>query len=321
MKLMINNNMIRLMAVGIVGLLLYSCYEDTPIGDPLPIEPDYTLPQGNASQTANDRIQQIYDTYGSYILYNFTQKDFEWTIASGSANSAQIIGTPENPEYVEAMLNLLDKYWIGLFPDEFMKGAGLPYRVFLTDSIQSLRVPGVYNPAQRQGLYYAYKITGMSLAFTTLSEDLRTLDDAGKQTMRDRIQATVWRYYFEKEIFDFINLPERWDELSDYSTTVTVAAAPGRGFIPQMTLSTSSSAFMLTAPIVFNVTASNWFQSSTTRNKKNDVFAYITQLTQKTTEEIQPLIVNDIIQEKFEIIQKYFRDTYSIDLAAIGNFR
>jgi len=78
---------------------------------------------------------------------------------------------------------------------------------------------------------------------------------------------------------------------------------------------------MLTAPIVFNVTASNWFQSSTTRNKKNDVFAYITQLTQKTTEEIQPLIVNDIIQEKFEIIQKYFRDTYSIDLAAIGNFR
>ena len=41
-----------------------SCSEDHKIGAPDEIQPDYVLPQGDASDEANARIQDIFDTYG-----------------------------------------------------------------------------------------------------------------------------------------------------------------------------------------------------------------------------------------------------------------
>ena len=51
-----------------------SCSEDHKIGAPDEIQPDYVLPQGDASDEANARIQDIFDTYGSYVLYNYSSK-------------------------------------------------------------------------------------------------------------------------------------------------------------------------------------------------------------------------------------------------------
>ena len=68
-----------LLAIACLWAACISCSEDTKIGAPDEILPDYVLPQGDASKEANDRIQQIFDTYTSYVLYNYTEKDALWT--------------------------------------------------------------------------------------------------------------------------------------------------------------------------------------------------------------------------------------------------
>ena len=68
-----------LLAIACLWAACISCSEDTKIGAPDEILPDYVLPQGDASKEANDRIQQIFETYTSYVLYNYTEKDAFWT--------------------------------------------------------------------------------------------------------------------------------------------------------------------------------------------------------------------------------------------------
>ncbi|GHT62156.1 hypothetical protein AGMMS50239_14720 [Bacteroidia bacterium] len=307
--------------IGLCSVLLFSCNEDTPIGPPLPIEPDYPLPQGNASQVANSRIQEIYDIYGSYLLYEFTDKDLNWSIASGSSSALNLLGIKSDPEYVEDMVKLLDEYWLQYIPDHLLKGKWLPYRVFMADTIKRPRLPAsAYSPMQRNENFFSYNITGMSLAISGVNIDLRTLDAAEKKSLKNKLQFIAWKYYSDKKIIDVTDLPEEWDKLADYTTAVTVANAPSRGFIPQLTV-TASSVFNLTAPVVFpSGVASNWFQSASTRNKENDVFAFITQITQKTDEEIQPLLdSNPVIRQKYDIIIAYILEKYGIDIRAIGN--
>ena len=64
-----------------------SCSEDHKIGAPDEIQPDYVLPQGDASDEANARIQDIFDTYGSYVLYNYSSKDAFWTQTSAGTGT------------------------------------------------------------------------------------------------------------------------------------------------------------------------------------------------------------------------------------------
>jgi hypothetical protein len=303
----------------IMVVFLFSCAKDTEIGAPLPVTADYPLPQGNASQAANDKIQHVYDAYGSYLLYEFTQKDFDWSIASGSANSNDILAVKGAVEYVEDMVDLLQETWFRFFSDDFLRGKGIPYRVFMADTIKQPRAPGAYSPMQRNELFYAYRVTGMSIAFTGMNQDLRTMTPESKKNFKNVIQSIVWRYYFDKSVFDFTNLPDEFDALADYTTAVTVAAAPARGFIPQFT-PPGSKAVNLDAPVSFAVVSTNWFQSATTRTKANDVFAYVTQMVQKTEAELQPLFdVNPVIKQKYDIIRLYFRSKYGIDLQEIGN--
>ncbi len=37
--------------------------------------------------------------------------------------------------YVDEMLDYIHEIWLQFFPDDFLKKGGLPYRVFLADSI------------------------------------------------------------------------------------------------------------------------------------------------------------------------------------------
>ena len=88
-----------LLAITCLWAACISCSDDTKIGAPDEILPDYVLPQGDASKEANDRIQQIFDTYTSYVLYNYTEKDAFWTqtAAGGSAQIYRaIMGEPRH---------------------------------------------------------------------------------------------------------------------------------------------------------------------------------------------------------------------------------
>jgi hypothetical protein len=305
--------------------LATACAQEDKVGTPTEMGYDYILPQGNASQTANDKIKAIYDAYGSFILYEFTQKDFEWSPASGNSSSAVPVADKADPANVEAMVNLLERAWFRFFPDEFLKEKGLPYRVFLTDSIRDLsRAEGSYNPVQRRARYYAYRVAGMSLAFAEVNQSLQSMDPAAAAAKKNSIQAIVWAYYLSKGIIDVSDIPDEFVELSSYTTALgysaTDAQVYARGFLHKLEMSNTMNVFMLTDPVVFNVAKSNWATSVTAMTKLNDVTGYIEHITQKTTAELQPLFDdNPVIKQKYDIVVDFIKTKYGIDLPAIGN--
>ena len=57
--------------LSMLGLLVcLACSEDKKIGEVETLTLDYELPQGKSP--ADDRIVEIYEKYGSYILYEYT---------------------------------------------------------------------------------------------------------------------------------------------------------------------------------------------------------------------------------------------------------
>ncbi|MEI3423419.1 MAG: hypothetical protein V8R91_21515 [Butyricimonas faecihominis] len=80
------------------------------------------LPQGDASDEANARIQDIFDTYGSYVLYNYTYKDAFWTQTSAGVPESQVyVAKMGETRYVDAMLDYIHDIWLQFFPDDFLK--------------------------------------------------------------------------------------------------------------------------------------------------------------------------------------------------------
>ena len=57
------------------------------IGAPIEITPEYELPQKGASDAANARILNYYNKYGSYVVYDFSNKDAWWLQVTGNSQS------------------------------------------------------------------------------------------------------------------------------------------------------------------------------------------------------------------------------------------
>ena len=60
-----------------LSLCLLACSEENGVGNVDPLEPDYILPQGKSP--ADDRIIELYNQYGTYVLYEYLERDFNWS--------------------------------------------------------------------------------------------------------------------------------------------------------------------------------------------------------------------------------------------------
>lgn len=294
--------------------LTTACQKEVEIGDPITIEPDYVLPQGDAPQAVNDRIQQLYDKYGSYFLYNYTQKDVLWIQYAGTASYNLYVISMGETQYVNAMLDLLHDVWLQFFPDEILKKGGIPYRVFLADQIywdrSSSTSPGWHIP-------YTFKISGRGVSFAGMNEDLLSMTAADKIKKKNEWIKAMWDYYLANGILTF---PNEFYELSDYTTTpewplsYSAANTPEnrelyykRGFLPN------------------NLTSPNGWATSTymwSSAKSNDLSSFMTWLLQATDEQIEPYLTNPdytLIQEKWNFLVNYYKEKHNLDIRKIGN--
>jgi hypothetical protein len=292
--------------------LIYSCAQDVEIGDPLPVEPDYVLPQVGAPQAVNDRIVQLFNNYGSYFLYDVTQKDFEWTISTGSSASridSIILG---NPVYVGPLLDFLESIWLQFIPDEMKKGKGIPYRVILVDQIRQYRVG--YPPGMEY-LYSNYKAVGKSLTFAGVNEAFGQMIAAEKMTLKNELVGAIFDYYAS---IGLISFPDAFYSISDYGpqpVTPVNAANPAnveayrqRGFLP--------SRYSGDVPGEWLSNAYSW----TTNGKPNDFSSFRLHLFQRTDEQVAPYLVYPLIKQKFDLLVDHFMNEYGIDVRSIANY-
>ncbi|QJB32182.1 hypothetical protein HF324_12600 [Chitinophaga oryzae] len=293
-------------------MILLSCKKDVSIGPPTAVPLDYALPQGDAPKEANDKIQALYDKYGSFFLYKFTQKDFIWVPSTGGANSKIDTAVLGNPVYTMDMLNFLDDIWLKFLPEDFKKNKGIPYRVMMADTIKQYR-PGY--PPGREYLYFDYKVVDKSITFAGMNASLRTMTAAEKIAKKNILIGVIWNYYIQNGI---LNIPSAFYEVSDYVTypvspinaanPANVEAFRQRGFLP------ASYNAVTGAP-------SEWYYGtfSWSGAKPSDIASYILAVTTRTDAQMQPFLAYPLIKQKFDLLVNHFKSRYNIDVRAIAN--
>jgi hypothetical protein len=295
------------------GILLFSCKKDTAIGPPAPIGPDYVLPQGNAPKEANDKIQQLFDTYGSYFLYNFTQKDFEWVQSTGGSSSKIDTVVLGDPAYTGDMLALLNDIWLKFLPEDFKKNQGIPYRVMLADTIKQYKGPGY--PPGREYLYSDYKVVGRSIAFAGMNSSLRTMTAAQKADKRNLLIVPIWNYYTSVKILD---IPATFYNVSDYAAVAPTPPVNNTNPVNQAAFRTRG--FLPTSYSATNV-PSEWYYGtySWPNAKSSDITSFTMHILTRTDAQMQPYLQYPLIKQKFDLLVNYYKTKYNIDVRAIAN--
>ncbi|MDR0543839.1 MAG: hypothetical protein LBG30_00610 [Odoribacteraceae bacterium] len=291
--------------------LLYSCAQDAKIGAPIPVEPDYALPQVGAPQAVNDRIVKLFNDYGSYFLYDLTQKDFEWTVSTGFSNSQIDSIVLGNPAYVGPLLDFLENIWLRHVPENMKKGMGIPYRVFLVDAIRRFRVG--YPPGMEY--YYSnYKVTGKSIAFAGVNEAFGQMTAAEKTTRKNELVGAIFDYYASVGLISF---PEAFYAISNYATNPTVT--PVNVNFPDRVEAYLQAGFL---PGSYGAVNPNYWLSNAymwTNARSNDFSSFRMHLFQRTDEQMTPYLSYPLIKQKFDLLVDHFRNEYGIDVRGIAN--
>ncbi|MEJ5053450.1 hypothetical protein [Sphingobacterium sp. MYb382] len=295
---------------------LGGCADKDKLGEPIAINDEYQLPQLGASKADNDRILALKGTYGSYFLYNVTQKDFEWTQSSGTGSSSSIDSIVlGKPEHVGLMLDFINDIWLKYYPESFKKKGGLLYRVIMADRIQRRR-PGTGFPPGQEYLFSNLKINGKGITIAGMNANLATMSKADKIVRRNDLQVALLQYYIANKLLD---IPNAFYNVSDY---VTVPATPvnvvnsdnqkayrARGFLP-------SSYTAVGNPGEWYYGTYAW-----TTAKSNDLSSYLLNLTQRTDAEMAPYLKYPLIKQKFDILINHFKTKYNFDVRAMANDR
>lgn len=293
------------------GIVLFSCKKDASIGSPIDVPVDYVLPQGDAPAEANDKIQSLFNTYGSYFLYKFTQRDFLWVPSTGGGFSKIDTAVLGNPVYTMDMLNFLDDIWLKFLPDDFKKDQGIPYRVMMADTIKQYRVGF---PPGREYLYFDYKVVGKSITFAGMNASLRTMTSADKVAKRNVLIGVIWNYYIQNKILD---VPSSFYEVSDYET---YPASPINAANPENVEAFRQRGF-LPSSYGANGAAFEWYYGtySWPQAKSNDITTYLTAILTRTDDQMASYLAYPMIKQKFDLLVNYYRSKFNIDVRAIAN--
>lgn len=303
------------MAIAVLGLS--SCYHDKDLGDPIEILDDYTLPQTGASDAANAKIKGLYDKYGSYFLYDFTEKDAFWKEVMGTGSSSQVYSIIKgDPANVDKMLDFLNDAWLKCFPDDILAKGGVPYRVFLADSVYWTKDFGggyikKFNLDTYVGGDNSVIIAGMNRIPKMTAEKLYTLKVA--------VFATFFNSYVEKGYIDF---PDTFYKVSDYencpdyeriiSGTNSETDFRSRGFVP--TYNPDYGYF------------SDWFYNTKWNKtwkdaKANDRSSFISLLLYANDAKLEEekFLTYPLIKQKWDILVNYYLEKYHIDIRNVVN--
>ncbi len=318
-----------LMEILTVSACLLSCADNGEgIGSPLKISKDYNLPQSGASEAANRRILNYYDKYGSFVLYDFTNKDAMWVMSTGNASKGgrEYFTTLGDPTNVDTMLDYIEDIWLKYFSEDFLKKGGMPYRVFLADSLYMQRDFGESGGIVKYPTNYmingdAVIIAGMNV----ISE----LTEAEKKSRKVELFNALWNYYKGKGLVDN---PEEFYAGTDYITPPHMSydevgrewiytdedldALRNRGFIPDYNAygyTKYSEIFMQ-----YSETNTSWSNTDGATIKANDYKYYLNQIIQATDEEATEFLKYPAVATKWNFLVNHYKEAVGIDLRALG---
>ncbi len=295
------------------------------IGAPIEITPEYELPQKGASDAANARILNYYNKYGSYVVYDFSNKDAWWLQVTGNSQSGgrTYHATTGDFSNVDAMLDYIEDIWLKYFSDDFLKKGGMPYRVFLADSVYMKRDwdDGTFMITTQN-----YAINGNGLIIGGMNQ-VSTMDATTKKARKIELFTALWAYYRAQGL---LSIPNEFYAETDYVTKPTmtkgqwgyeytaddIAALRNRGFMPkysQYGYSVYDEIYMK-----YSDTYDTWNGKSDNDIRILDYDYYMTQILNATDEAVADYLAYPAVKKKWDCLINFYKTNYSIDLRAIA---
>lgn len=271
-----------------LSMWLMACSEENGVGNVEPMAPDYVLPQGKSP--ADDRIVELYNQYGTYVLYEYTKRDFNWSQMEGT--SSDYTYTEADPLYAGNMLDLLDAVWFSFYPVDFHKKY-MPYKIFLAKTLH-------YGTLSQ---FKDVRVMTGQVAISYCSDTLMKMPTGTKLNLKNNLQQGLWEKWIDK-----INFPNEFFALSDYSKAAnTTQSSPdyarNRGFVANNGNEWS--------------TRVNW--PSRTLEPTDDLKAFLNGMVSRTSEQWESDLEYPLVKKKYDILRNYLLKTYRFDIQVIGN--
>jgi len=280
---------------------------------PSDIDITYSVPQGN--NAFDQTIVNYYNTYGTYLLYNFTERDAYWTPTGWKKPVVNATGTwsvgadivAAQPGGIQAQLDLIDKSLFSLYPKSFLKQF-LPVKLLLCSKVDSVFTTFVFNPTyspakgvKKIPAYYSYDNIAVNYGDGSAS----TLTAAEKLAFLARINQMFFQSINDRSLIkptiEFINS-------ADYiSVNATQAAAFSKGIIGAYTSISATSDW--NAYVMAMVTLSEADLNRSVANSNTSAVGILNP-TKDT---------NGLIKKRYNIVRNYFINNYQVDLQVIGN--
>ncbi len=290
----------RIYAILWAILFLGGCAKDTEIGEiPVP-GADYVLPQGGDT-TADQRILELYETYGSYFLYEFSEKDFNWTQVSGSLGDDIFRFDPIEPSKVANLLDLLQLTWFDFYDQEFLAKT-IPIRIFLTEVLQQQVSEfdwDIWDYVLSWKDIYARYLDNQ-IAVSNVDKNISDMSSEEKREYKSNLQSVFLESLVTSAV---IIAPDEFLAISDYSDNVSDAEEARK------------------AGFVRNPTDDEDFEWSVDSymTESNDLNAYLASLVFRTTGEWEDDLQYPLVEQKYNILINWLKTEYGIDIVKIGN--
>ncbi|OMP79246.1 MULTISPECIES: hypothetical protein [unclassified Chitinophaga] len=275
----------------------------------------YTLPQG--SHDYDTTILDYYKKYGTYLLYQFTDRDAYWTPtgwknarydSAGAYWNVGFLAIEAEETYVGKQLEVIQRLWFRYYSDKFLKQF-LPVKILLCSKIDSSYLG--YDFSTTPTTFYLkykevaawYNYDNISVNFGNANVENMTAKDSG---------YFIWKVSqaFMAEIFATkpVAATDDFTKLTSYTTKFTTqAAAYAAGSISTYYSASAQNdweKFML-AMVSCSETMLNQAEAASSYSNKGI---------------LNPLKdTSGKIKKRYNIVRNYFITNYNVDLQAIGN--
>lgn len=275
----------------LLSLCLLSCSKEDDLGKIEPLAPDYFLPQGKSP--ADNRIVDFYSKYGTYILYEFTESDFNWSQMEGS--SSDYTFTKADPQYAGEMLDLLEDTWVSLYPVDFHKKY-MPYKIFLTKELFYGSSAAPVDVWVSQG----------QIAISHCSAALKEMSVEDKIAFKRSIQQALWEKWADK-----IEVPNAFFTLSDYSKNGN--SNPESPDYPR------TRGFVANNGKEWAILSSYEWWVAKSLDKMKDLKVYLGSMAGRTSEEWASDLKYPLVKQKYDILKNHISETYGFDIQEVGD--
>lgn len=288
-----------LMALAVGGLLTACAGNDdevTAYDGEEPVLGAHHLPQG--SHDYDQTILEWHRRFDVLPLYRFDEKDWYWSVTSDIRMSYDPVTDRDNGGYlivpaeeacVGQQLELIERQVLRYVPDETLARI-LPMKLLLASDIQHCpatlkgRVPE--SSYEHLNVYGGFDYIAFSGGTTHISE---MTDAELKKYKVDGLQLLI-NYAIDN---GRIPVPEAFSSVSDYSVSYNSATTAYRaGLLSQ-------------------------YGASAAYDLKQYVKLLLT--TPQITIMTQYLSSYPLIKQKYDVVENYFKETYGMDLQAVGN--